>query len=207
MLNLNRDEPQCFSSFKTTNNPHSYGDDCDDYELRECLRKALLKEQKKQCFYCEKKIDNNPSKVHIDHIKQRNSYHKLECEYSNMALSCNGIYNKKEAQYCGKYKDKQGVWDDKKFIRIISKNYELQENPSDFFIYRTNGEIGVKKSLSENEQERAINTIKYLNLNHKSLIEVRENIFLQLEMYKSYGYDIDEIFTFFNEFESLFKGD
>jgi len=200
MLNLNRDEPKCFSSFKLKNNPHSYGDDCDDYELRECLREALLNEQKNQCFYCEKKIENKPSKVHIDHIKQRSYYHKLECDYSNMALSCNGIVNKKEAQYCAKYKDKQGVWDDEKFLRISV------ENPSDFFIYRSNGEIGVKQSLSENDKERAVNTLNYLNLNHKSLIDVRENIFLQLAMYKTYGYDIDEIFTFFNEFESLFKG-
>ena len=35
---------------------------------------------------------------------------------------------------------------------------------------------------------------------------VRENIFLQLEMYKNNGYEIDEIYTFFNEFENLFKG-
>jgi len=45
-----------------------------------------------------------------------------------------------------------------------------------------------------------------LNLNHKSLVEVRENIFFQIEMYKTYDYETDEIFTFFNEFESLFKG-
>ena len=196
MLNLNRDEPECFSSFKTKNIPHSYQDDCNDYDLRLCLREALIKEQKNQCFYCEKKIENDTSKVHIDHIKQRNVYHKLECEYSNMALSCNGNGEK----YCGKYKDKQGIWDDKKFIHLTL------ENPSDFFIYRANGEIGAKKSLSQDEKERAVNTINYLNLNHKSLVEVRENIFFQIEMYKIYNYETDEIFTFFNEFESLFKG-
>ena len=196
MLSLNRDEPECFSSFKTKNSPHSYQDDCNDYDLRLCLREALIKEQKNQCFYCEKKIENDTSKVHIDHIKQRNVYHKLECEYSNMALSCNGNGEK----YCGKYKDKQGIWDDKKFIHLTL------ENPSDFFIYRANGEIGAKKSLSQDEKERAVNTINYLNLNHKSLVEVRENIFFQIEMYKIYNYETDEIFTFFNEFESLFKG-
>ena len=200
MLNPNSCEPECFISFKKKNNPHSYQDDCDDYALRECLRGALIEEQKYQCFYCEKKIENNSSKVHIDHIKQRDTYHKLECEYSNMALSCNGIYNKRESQHCGKYKDKQGTWDDKKLLQIG------RENPSNFFIYRSNGEISVKKNLSEHDKERAINTIDYLNLNHKSLIEVRENIFLQLEMYKTQSYEIDEIFRWFNEFESLFKG-
>lgn len=200
MLNPNHNEPECFISFKVKNSPHSYQDDCNDYELRLCLREALIKEQKYQCFYCEKKILNDTSKVHIDHIKQRDVYHKLECKYSNMALSCN------EKTHCAKFKDKQEIWDDSKFLRIFSENSELQENPSDFFIYRSNGKIGVKKTLSENEKKRAINTIEYLNLNHKNLIQVRENIFLKLEMYKSYDYEIDEIYTFFNEFENLFKG-
>ena len=202
MLNPSSSEPKCFTTFKSKNNPHSYQDDCNDYALRLCLREALIEEQNSQCFYCEKKIKNDTSKVHIDHIKQRDPYHKLECEYSNMVLSCNGDKEK----YCGKYKDKQERWDDNKFLRIVSENIELQEKPSDFFIYKSNGEVSVKKSFSENEKERAINTIEYLNLNYKDLVATRENIFVQLEMYKSYGYEIDKIYTFFNEFENLFKG-
>ena len=200
MLNPNRSEPECFISFKVKNNPHSYQDDCNEYELRKCLREALIEEQKYQCFYCEKKIVDDSSKVHIDHIKQRNVYHKLECEYHNMALSCN------DKNHCAKYKDNQEIWDDNKFLRIIVDNLQLQEKPSDFFIYMSNGKITVKKHLSENEKKRAINTINYLNLNHTDLVSTRENIFSQLEMYKSYGYEIDEIYTFFNEFENLFKG-
>ena len=200
MLKLNSCEPECFISFKKKNNPHSYQDDCNDYELRECLREALIKEQRYQCFYCEKKIENNPSKVHIDHIIQRDINHKLECTYSNMALSCNS------KNHCGKYKDRQGTWNSSNFLRIFSENLELQESVDDFFIYMSNGKIAVKNSLSENEKKRAINTIEYLNLNHRDLVSTRENIFSQLEMYKSYGYEIDEIYTFFNEFENIFKG-
>jgi len=200
MLNLNSCEPECFISFKAKNNPHSYQDDCNDYELRECLRKALIEEQKYQCFYCEKKIENNSSKVHIDHIKQRDFYHNLECEYSNMVLSCN------DNSHCGKFKDKQGIWDDKKFLRIISDNPQLRENPSDFFIYMSNGRVTVKKSLNQDEKERAINTIEYLNLNHIDLVSTRKNIFSQLEIYKNLDYKIDKIYNFFNEFENLFKG-
>jgi len=200
MLNLNSFEPECFISFKAKNNPHSYQDDCNDYELRECLREALIIEQKYQCFYCEKKIKNNSSKIHIDHIKQRDFYHNLECEYSNMVLSCN------DNSHCGKFKDRQGIWDDKKFLRIISDNPQLRENPSDFFIYMSNGRVKVKKSLNQNEKERAINTIEYLNLNHMDLVSTRKNIFSQLEMYKNLDYKIDKIYNFFNEFENLFKG-
>lgn len=200
MLKLSKDEPECFKSFKTKYTPHSYGDDCDDHTLRECLRVALLSEQNKQCFYCEKKIENDTAKVHIDHIKQRNIYHKLECEYSNMVLSCNGNGEK----HCGKYKDKRGVWDDSKYIRIVSDS-ELQENPVDFFDYMSHGDIKVKKSLGEDKTRRANNTIEYLNLNDTELVKTRRKIVLQLEMYKQSGFDIGEIFTYFNEFESLFK--
>ncbi|HHB94210.1 MAG TPA: TIGR02646 family protein [Campylobacterales bacterium] len=200
MLKLNSNEPECFTSFKIKNKPHSYQDDCNNYELRLCLRKALLEEQQYQCFYCEKKIENDTSKIHIDHIKQRNVYHELECEYSNMALSCN------DDNHCGKYKDKQGIWDDNKFLRIISENPQLREEPSDFFIYMSNGKVTVKKSLIENEKERAINTIEYLNLNHKDLVSARKTIFSQLKLYQNSGLKIDEIYTCFNEFENLFKG-
>lgn len=199
MLNLNRDEPECFKSFKMKNKPHSYGDDCDDYNLRECLRTALLVEQKRQCFYCEKRIENNSHKVHIDHIKQRTHYPKLECKYSNMALSCNS------EKHCGTYKDKQGRWEDDKFIRILSENQELEEKPSDLFCFVSNGDIKVKRSLSEDEKIRGQKSIEYLNLNNIDLVGMRKSIFYKLENYKKSGYQIDNIFTFFNEFESIFK--
>ena len=199
MLNPNVCEPECFVSFKAKNNPHSYLDDCNDYELKKCLREALLVEQKYQCFYCEKKIVNDGSKVHIDHIKQRDVYHNLECSYENMALSCEA------KKHCGKYKDTQEIWDDSKFLWIVPQNITLQEKPSDFFVYRRNGEIGLKKTLSDNEKERGDNTIKYLNLNHRELVETRKNIIFQMEMYRESGYVIDEVYGFFGEFESLFR--
>ncbi len=199
MLNLNRDEPKCFKSFKTKNKPHRYTEDCDDSSLRDCLRQALLEEQRSQCYYCEQKIVNSSKKVHIDHIKQRTHYHKLECEYSNMALSCNS------QNHCGMHKDKKGEWNDDKFIRIFSENHELREKPSEMFNFISNGEIEVKKSLSEDKKVRAKNSIKYLNLNHSDLIATRRNIFLHLETYKEDKQDIDNIFNFFNGFESIFK--
>jgi len=196
MLNLNRDEPKCFRDFKIKNKPHRYVEDCDDYDLRECLRISLLQEQKKQCFYCEKKIDN---RFHIDHIKQRKKYTKLECIYSNMALSCNSN------NHCANYKDANGIWKDKKHLRIVSQNPELQESISNFFYYSSNGQIEPKASLSEDEITRTKNTIDYLNLNHRDLVKIRKQMFSHLVDYKDMGYDTDEIFTFFCEFESIFK--
>lgn len=193
MLDLNRNEPQCFKSFKIKNRPYRYAEDCDDNILRDCLRQALFDEQRSQCYYCEKKIEKSSKKVHIDHIKQRSYYHKLECEYSNLALSCNS------KNHCGVYKDRQGIWKDNIFIDIFL------EKPSEIFEYMNNGEIKAKISLPLKQKKRVENTIKYLNLNYIDLVETRKNIFYQLEQYREYGYEIDEIFIFFNEFKSIFK--
>lgn len=144
MLDLDKKEPEFFLEFKRKNNPNRYTEDYDNYKLRNELRKSMLKEQNEQCFYCEKKIENDSKKVHIDHIIQRDSNHKLECDYDNIVLSCNGDSEK----YCGKYKDKQGPWDNGKFIKLISENNELREKPSDIFIYMSSGKIKSKKSLS-----------------------------------------------------------
>jgi len=197
MLDLNKIEPDFFKEFKRKNKPSSYQDDCNDYELRKNLRESIFIEQNSQCFYCEKKIkdENNTTKVHIDHIKQRNSYHSLECDYNNMVLSCNGDGE----QYCAKLKDKKGKWDDTKYI-----NLEV-EKPSNCFRYISNGKVKPKISLVEEQKERIENTIEYLNLNHKDLIGARKNIFLCLSTYDQQELDKQEIFKYFNEFESIFK--
>ena len=202
MLEIQKEEPSFLIDFKKKNKPHSYQDDCDDYTLRNNLGESLLREQKNQCFYCEKKISNDTDKVHIDHIKQRAVFHQLECSYANMVLSCNGA---RREEHCGKYKDRQESWDDNKFLRILPQNPQLEEKVSKHFYYISNGEIQPKQSLPRESQTRASNTINYLNLNHKDLIEARKNLFLQLELYKKNGFQIDEIFTYFQEFESLFK--
>ncbi len=201
MLDLHKSEPTFFIVYKKKNRPHSYQDDCDDYALRDQLRKNIIAEQNSQCFYCEKKIENNTNKVHIDHIKQRDAFHTLECDYNNMVLSCNG--GKKE-EHCGKYKDRQESWNDDKFLRILPHNPQLQEKVSDFFNYISDGKIQPKQSLSPNETVRANNTIDYLMLNHRNLVEARKSIFLQLELYRREGFDTTHIFEFFQEFQSIF---
>ena len=201
MLNLNSAEPECFTSFKHKNNPHSYSDDCNDYNLRKCLRESLLIEQKHQCFYCEKKIENDTDKVHIDHIKKRDVYHDLECTYSNMALSCNGSGEK----HCGKFKDKHGEWDDTKYLKLLPDNSELKEQPSDVFRYISNGEIKPIRTLEDNLRERTQNTIDYLCLNHSDLVNARKVIFTSVASCSNGGMCIEDILITFNEFESLLK--
>ena len=142
MRNIDKSEPQFFVEFKEKYKPKSYVDDCNEYELRDNLRQNMLDEHHGQCFYCEKKITNSTKKVHIDHIIQRQSnLQALECDYNNIVLSCNG----EGENYCGKYKDKQYIWDNKQLIRLVD-NDELKENPSTIFLYQSNGKMKAKKS-------------------------------------------------------------
>ncbi len=173
-----------FENFKKKSNAKSYKDDCDSFELREKIRDDLLQKQKYQCAYCEKKIYKKNS--HIEHIRQRDKFHKLECEYTNLVLSCN------DENSCGKYKDSNKnpiakQWQDE-FI------HPVVDNPKKYFIFNENGEI-----LSFNQN--AMKTIKYLNLNNPKLTRLRKNIILQL----SYMDDVDNLLDYFNEFENLVK--
>ena len=194
MLNLNKVEPDCFIDFKKKNSPKNYEKDC-DHTVRECLREALLEEQRGQCFYCEQKIKSS----RIDHFIPRDAPKEkdIECNYNNLFLSC----DRKES--CDTQKGNN--FDESKYLRLFSNRYDI-ENPSDFFDYTARGKIKTKKSLDNDRKNRAENTIELLNLNHHDLINARQVIFSNIEVYKTSGYDIDEIFTFFNEFESLFKG-
>ena len=192
MLNLNKVEPDCFIEFKRKNTLNDYERDC-DYSVRECLREALLEEQNRQCFYCEQKIKN----FHIEHFIPRDASMKnAECDYNNLFLSCNA------KEHCGTKKDNK--YDESKYLRLFSKEYPL-ESPSDFFDYTTQGKIKVRKVLSDEKKIRAKNTIELLNLNHKDLINARKLIFKNINTYTQSDMDIKLIYSFFNEFENIFR--
>jgi len=196
MLNPTKIEPDCFTLFKKKNKPKTYERDC-DHKVRECLRNTLFEEQKEQCFYCEQKIKNDSKKVHIEHFIPRDANLKdTDCNYNNLFLSC------EEKEHCGKKKDNK--YDENKYIRLFSNKYSL-ENPSDFFDYSTRGKIKAKNSLSDDKKIRAENTIELLNLNYKELVNARKVMFKNIESYQQSGLDIKTIYSYFKEFESIFK--
>ena len=193
MLNQNKVEPDCFIDFKRKNSPKNYEKDC-DHVVRECLRDALLKEQRGQCFYCEQKIKVS----RIDHFIPRDAPHQkdIECNYHNLFLSC----DRKES--CDSYKGNK--FDESRYIRLFSNSYEI-EMPSDFFDYTTRGKIRPKKILPNDKKIRAENSIEFLNLNHNELVNARRVMFKNIESCKQSGLDIQTIYSYFEEFESIFK--
>jgi len=170
-----------FETFKRKNNVKRYQEDCNDYELREKIRDDLILKQREQCAYCERKITKSTS--HIEHIYPRDKNHKLECEYSNLVLSC------ESDDSCGKYKDATDF--EKRFI------HPVLDNPEKYFRFSSNGEI-----LSINKNQNVEDSIEFLNLNSAKLIRLRKKIFFALNSMR----EIEDISEYFFEFENLIKG-
>jgi len=167
-----------FETFKKKNKPKRYQEDCDDDNLKESIRTDLLVKQRGQCAYCERKLDKEKQNFHIEHIQPRDKDHKLECEYSNLVLSCN------DCDSCGKYR-KSNYWEDR-FI------HPVLNNPTEYFMFNEDGQILAT-------DKNTIDTIEFLNLNSKKLIRLRKNIVFGLNSMK----DIVDISEYFNEFENL----
>jgi uncharacterized protein (TIGR02646 family) len=131
------------------------------------------------CPYCERKIA--PEKGHIEHIKPRHAFQKLTFAYHNLLISCDTPYT------CGCYKKNR--WQDT-FINPV------EEDPEPFFHYAADGKIW-------EDQERVRDTVSMLNLNHRSLVDMRRTLFLQLRQYpQEFIASIDQ---YFNEFPSFIR--
>ena len=101
MIDVENTSLEYFEAFKKKNNAKKYTEDCDNFDLREAIRDDLLIKQKFQCAYCESKITKEKST--IEHINPRSKSPKLECEYSNIVLSC------QSKDSCDKFKDRN-IW-------------------------------------------------------------------------------------------------
>jgi len=183
MINIENSILEFFEKYKKQKNATNYQDDCNDVELKKRIRDDLLAKQRGQCAYCEIKIENKNENFHIEHIEPRDKNHKLECEYSNLVLSCN------EKDSCGEYKG--------------SKNWEnyfihpVLNNPEDFFKFSFNGEI-----ISDSKDGSL--TINFLNLNSRKLVSRRKSILLSLNAMDD-DTNIESVVEHFAEFENLLK--
>ena len=181
MIDVENSKLEYFENFKKKNNAKNYTKDCDNFELRENIRKDLLVKQRNQCAYCERLLDTNKQNFHIEHIEPRdNAKAKLECEYSNLVLSCN------TDDSCGRYKGSRYLEDG--FINPVL------DNPTLYFRFSEDGQI-LSKDLNANK------TIDFLNLNNSKLIRLRKNIVFGL--YNMGG--IEKLEDYFFEFENLVK--
>lgn len=137
-----------------------------EYEIKEVLRASLIDEQNHYCPYCERIIQNEQGKCHIEHIKPRSTFSKLSREYSNLILSCdnrNTCGNRKGNEYTEEFID------------------PVIDEPNEYLKYDlSSGEI-----YAIDNNPKGTYTINILNLNQKNLKEMRRNkmyTFVDLDM-------------------------
>lgn len=89
---------------------------------------------------------------HIEHFRQRNRYPQGTFAWSNLFGSCN-----REGS-CGDFKDKCGVYPHEDLIKPDV------EDPEHFLVFDALGGISPRSGLQPQDQHRAIQTIRILNL-------------------------------------------
>jgi uncharacterized protein (TIGR02646 family) len=121
------------------------------------IQQMILDEQGHICCYCENKIEIDES--HIEHIRPQDKYPNLDCDYTNLLVSCiKNPTKEKHKSHCGHYK---GNWfDEGVFVSPLDPSCENR------FGYREDGSI---YGLDFNATE----TIAKLNLNSPKLIGLR----------------------------------
>ncbi len=168
MLKVNKQpEPDFFTKFKNKEKPRSWSD-YSKHNIKFELREFMLKnEQNGYCPYCEQLINSSNEKSHIEHLKPKGDdrFSSLYQTYDNLITCCitNGI--------CGDAKENN--YDDK-FINVVS------DNPDEYLTYDiSSGEI-IPIHNDGIEYERAICTIKLLNLNDTKLVDLRKAFIWEL---------------------------
>jgi len=105
-------------------------------EVKDRLRTSLLKEQGYICAYCMKKLEDDSSKVKIEHYVARNEENELE--YKNLLAVCKGNEGESfEKQTCDTRKGNKEIKINPQVNRDIltiryTSNGEIKSNNSDY---------------------------------------------------------------------------
>lgn len=152
-----------------------------NHKVKDELRESLFREQGYICCYCGSKLEDRTT---IEHLMPKSNYPKLELDYNNLVLSCNGGRNKSSK----------------------TKEYPLfcdaSKNNNEIYVLPTNENCESRFYISEDCEiygldEDAEKTIKILNLNNAVLKNKRK---YAIESIKWYPEDkkreiIDDIYT------------
>lgn len=112
-----------------------------------------------RCAYCEAEISEN--KRHIEHFRQRSRYPQGTFDWNNLFGACDrdGV--------CGRHKDQCGPYHHADLIKPDA------EDPDEFLVFDTQGGVHPKAGLAPDQQHRAQETIRILNLTGGGLPRMR----------------------------------
>lgn len=180
------DAPTFFVDFVKKEKPKEWADSA---TIRPQLREYILEhEQQGCCAYTEIRISGSKG-CHIDHYHTRNLFPDETFNYDNLLVSCNS------ENYGAKYKDKQ-VKEKADYGKLLNP---VTDVPSDYLEYTFMGEM---RAIGENEY--GTQTIKYFNLNERSLVNRRRNAVYCLQSMKG-GLSEDEMVEAIGEFETMLR--
>ena len=171
-------EPSFFTEFKEKNNPKSWKD-YDKHPIKGELKEhMLIEEQEGYCPYCERAI-HDEEECHIEHIRPKgtNEYAHLFQDYDNLLVSCD------HQRTCGYFKKGD-----------FSNNFinPVEDDPKKFLEFDLyTGKIKPLQKEGHLDCQKAIYTIKTLNLNEKGLLNERVN-FLSMISGMQQSYETNE---------------
>lgn len=132
------------------------------------LRNTLLKDQGFVCCYCQKRIPERISpKSKIEHFKSRVNFPKLQLDYKNMFIACNG-----------KGLNSIETCDTSKKNRELNSFNFLNSKIEEKIKYTKNGVIfSVDEKINSEINE-------VLNLNEEGLRQARQNVYMSIRRIK-----------------------
>ena len=124
---------------------------------------VLYERQHHYCAYCETLLMRKTDGF-IEHLARRSDFPQRTFDWSNIFFCC------KHNDSCGNYKDNQKIQFNVRDIIDPSL-----EHPQDFFIFDRVGHISPRTDLTADDEKRAKETIRVLNLNNsKRLLSLRQ---------------------------------
>ena len=195
MKRVIKKEPEFFSKFVSKENPSNW-----QYLITKGLGKEireyiLLVEQNYQCAYTEVNIFSDRLSSHIDHFKKRDLFNNLTFNWNNLLVASNNEF------YGAKHKDKiVNIGNQAIYNQLLNPSVD---DPKDYFYYSLTGEIS-PKSIDKHSvsYKKAKITIDVFNLNHKSLVNRRKTVVVNISALMV-QYELREILDYINEFDTF----
>lgn len=140
--------PQCLGDYQ--HGAHSW-DDVQPADKAQ-IRAQLEAMQGRRCAYCEGDIDVLGQ--HIEHFRPKGAHPALTFVWNNLYWSCD------QNDSCGHFKDNGAAP-----YNVADLIDPCGDDPDDFFVFRADGTISLRSSLSPNEKWRAEETLRVFSLN------------------------------------------
>lgn len=148
-----------------------------NFSHRKQTRSSCNAEQIGLCAFSETKIDNATWGFHLDHVKPKSLDQSITFKHSNLVLCA-------ISSAALKYMPKGDVFGGHFRKNRYSKSgfiTPLRADARRFFHYSVEGEIVPALNLSSSDARKARYTIKILNLNATTLVEMRKTWLIELE--------------------------